>query len=450
MIMAHPNPDANSVPEGAALWWINAAAWLCLTGAVIGFVLGPVVARGGIDRDHLEDYILNCDTSARVLESNAYPIGFTYPVPAVLMRVGIGAFGPVVGPMVWMTLIVIATIACFELLITILDLRGHPLRHVVVLCAAGSIKYFLEWDIKSLNCNAMYFALVLGGIVCLLRDRYGWAGGLIAASVAMKLYSILFLPYLVFRGRYRVAAHATVALVIFFAIGPALVLGPSRAANLSLSWWKSMRAASHPAFIFKTQAELVSLHRTVFNLTTHRGGEGICNLVEWGEGTVHGFVAALQAIWFAAVLAYFAMVRHAYCASPLGIAVDSAVLVLAVLPLSPQLQPHHGVVLLLPAMLLARRVICPDHVDRTVATAQRASMCHLSPWPTAAVSAALLAAMYVVLELGPAGLLRGLGVQLTILIAFGATFVVGRSNSQPATRIRCRTNIAPDCLADAA
>lgn len=86
-----------------------------------------------------------------------------------------------------------------------------------------TLPYILN-NFELLQINTILFALVLWGLYLQANGR-GAAGGIaIGAAAAMKVMAIAFLPYLLYRKRWRAAFWTAAAACVFF-FSPVLVLG---------------------------------------------------------------------------------------------------------------------------------------------------------------------------------------------------------------------------------
>jgi hypothetical protein len=156
---------------------------------------------------------------------------------------------------------------------------------------------------------------------------------------------------------------------------------------MTRAWWQALGPAGEAAYQALFPGYLVSLHRTVANLLGAPPTDGA--VIAWTRG--------LQLAWIA--LSALAIWR-----GTLSEAAEAALLVLAPLPLGPVLQPHHAAVMLLPAVAAIAWIADP-------ATAPRRR------W----IGASLLAAAFLVTQLGPAGSWRGVGLMAaTALLALAA------------------------------
>ena len=106
---------------------------------------------------------------------------------------------------------------------------------------------------------------------------------------------------------------------------------------------------------------------------------------------------------------------------------DAGTLILLLLPFSPALQPHHGVVMLIPAMILVG-----------VASDAR------KPRSLRSVSSVIVLACYIELQFGPSLALRGLGMMCTLLL-FMSGLILIRSHEDGISPLRISANeFCPD------
>jgi hypothetical protein len=86
---------------------------------------------------------------------------------------------------------------------------------------------FIVNDFELLQINTILFALALWGLFLQGNGREAAGGVALAAAAAMKVMAIAFLPYLLYRRRWR-AAFWMAAATFFFFFSPALILGWGR------------------------------------------------------------------------------------------------------------------------------------------------------------------------------------------------------------------------------
>jgi hypothetical protein len=83
---------------------------------------------------------------------------------------------------------------------------------------------FIVNNFELLQINMILFALALWGLYLQANGREAAGGIALAAAAAMKVMAIAFLPYLLYRKRWR-AAFWMAAASLFFFFSPALILG---------------------------------------------------------------------------------------------------------------------------------------------------------------------------------------------------------------------------------
>ena len=88
---------------------------------------------------------------------------------------------------------------------------------------ALTLPYILN-NFELLQINCILFALVLWGLLLQAEGRETAGGFAIGAAAAMKVMAIAFLPYFLYRKRWRAAFWLAAATVVFF-LSPALILG---------------------------------------------------------------------------------------------------------------------------------------------------------------------------------------------------------------------------------
>jgi Glycosyltransferase family 87 len=101
---------------------------------------------------------------------------------------------------------------------------------------------FIINNFELLQINMILFSLALWGLYLQAKGREAAGGIAIAAAAAMKVMSIAFLPYLLYRKRWRAAFWMVAATLVFF-FSPALFLGwPKFWSGVAL-WPAALRAS---------------------------------------------------------------------------------------------------------------------------------------------------------------------------------------------------------------
>jgi hypothetical protein len=358
------------------------------------------------------DYGMNVDFSKKVCEQRQYPPSFSYPLPAVMGYHFWDSFGFVPGAIAWASVLAVSMIGSFfatnHLIGGVVKSQG-----MAMLLAFGAVEYYLIWDLKTANINSFYLLFVLSACWCWLKGKKTGAGILFAASVSIKLYSIAFLPYLIFRKQWRITSVMGACLLVFFAGFPTLFFGWHDTVSLTKQWLAGILATSRPDFILTYEAYKVSLSWVMTVLLNPLASGGKFNVCDLELGTVATIVKGMNLGWVLLVAGYFVdTIRHEPNPRRKGLAfvLDISVLLLVLLPASPVLEPHHLVVLLVPAFALVRAML-----DRDLPMSAR-------------VAAGLTVGMGACLiELGPGSPLRGLGVMLDLLLYLVGIWIVRRA-----------------------
>jgi hypothetical protein len=388
---------------------LNIACFLAILLYALWYTTSFQIRHQSLSVSRLIDYGLNYEQSLVVARDLAYPqwtSGFLYPPPNVVLRIGLAKLGLGASAILWMGLLIASTIFCLRASLSLLGLSQHPARYVMALLALSSVEYFIEWDLRALNGNMIYLAALLGTLTWVHRARPVGAGFLLACSIVLKVYSIVLLPYFLFKRQYRLCLSAGLWLVMFFVVLPALSLGPENAWRLSESWVTTVLSSCDSRSLpFEYPAYLTSLHKTLLILLNEKAGRGIFNILMLQEDQIFTITRWGQAVWVM-LLGLYVLVQRRYRATMSAgraLMMDAGVLTLVMLPFSPALQPHHGVVMLIPAILLVSQsfdVAAPKGVR----------------WS----SAMMLLACYVELQFGPSLALRGLGMMLCIVVLMSA------------------------------
>ncbi len=364
------------------------------------------------------DFDVNTKASAKLCRDpdHHYWRDFVYPPPAVLLWQAFEKLGYPAGAVAWLALLSSALAGCL-LVATGITGKG-PVRQAVLDPPSGLIlalafaatEYYCIWDLSVVNVNSIYLFLVLGGLWAWLSNRRGFAGVLLAASVALKIYSIIFLPFLLFRREWRMACAMLVSLGFFFLVVPSTYFGVAEGMAITQNWLQTVAAASGPDYLLDYTGFKISLSWIVMLLLDPRASGGKLNVLNCSPELVLWLMRAIYACWMLLVAVYFATSRRESLDTSRGriaFALDVSVLLMFPLPLSPFLQPPHPLVLVVPAIALLRYAF-------------------ESPRPLAKRwLAAFVVASGCFVELTP-NPWRGLGAMLTIALFFAGIWMVRR------------------------
>ena len=347
------------------------------------------------------DYTIFIDLAKQTLEQLQYPPSFAYPVPAVLMWHFFGSLNFTVGALVW---ILILPASLFGSMLLAKSLAGDDKKHggLILALAFAAVEYYLMWDLRAINANSCYLLLVMLGCWCWHKDQKVWAGVLLGGSVAFKFYSVVFIGYLILRKEWRMGLAMAISILVLFIAVPVCVLGVQDAFLLSEAWIQRILSASNSSVFLNYRAYKVSLNWIALVLLNPDLSAGKLNILDWSTDRIAVVVRFLGATWALMVAGYFfttQLLRPGRVTTRLAFALDISVLLFCPLPASPILEPHHLVVMVVPAIALICMVFDPSFHARF----------RLVAGLTVVMGACLT-------EFGPRGPLRGVGVMLTLLV----------------------------------
>lgn len=344
----------NEAPSRVGQCWLTALAVLSGT-ALVGWVVydaaGPNFFGQRPWPDSVVDYHILYEQSRQVLRDGAYDPAtvFPYPPSAVVLLAATALPPFPLAAAIWLAATIGATLVAVVLGADLVGLRNRLWRWPATLLAFVLAGYYIEWDLRSQNCNMIYCALLAGSLASLRRSRDDTAGVLLAASIALKLYSVLLVPYFWWVGRRRAFGAALGGLALFFAVMPLFAFGPrgffgvyaSYAAHLT-GILGSAHAAWHPISI-------------ALPLTLTR---------QLGPGSPAAPVLLRMAslAWFAAAAGCLVLgrPRRARPCHGWDLAADGGVLALLPTVVSPYLEPYHAVPALLLTLALVARAAAAD------------------------------------------------------------------------------------------
>jgi hypothetical protein len=371
----------------------------------------------------VQDHTITYSFSQRVAEAGEYDSAFAYPLPAVVFKLALGALGLGVSSVLWSALSILSVFAALRATLILLGRERCERAWLAAALGFVGVIYFVQWDLRAVNSNSVYLALLLWSRVWGDRGRAGVAGGLLAAAIALKLYAAIVLLHLLLRGR-REELHWTAlwGLALFAGL-PALYFGPVEAFRLTGLWLETVVAMTRPDFLLDLVAYKVSLAWVMLSLSgaVDAFAAGVVDVS--AIRAAHLWTRALQLAWLVAVGAHLWVRGRRPATLDGGCAdlVDYSLLLTTMLVLSPLLEPHHGAVLLAPAVVLADA--CLDD---------------LRSRPERWLSGVALAVCAIAMRTLPSGLPKALGVQASLLmyssLLIGFLPGVPRRTSKPSLR----------------
>jgi len=393
---------------------VNLACGAVLAGGSLLFVAQGLFDDGALRA--VQDHVITYSLSRQVAESHEYFRDFTYPLPAVIFKLLLGWPGMAFSSVLWSLCSLIAFAA---LIVGMIELLGDLADERALLAPTLACLVWVwcvQWDFRAVNVNLVFLAMALWGLIRAQGQHLVSAGALLAASVALKLYAAPLIVYLAFRGWWRGLIWAGAFGCVFFALAPIVYFGPSDAWMLTGLWLRNVVAAMQPGFVVELIAYKVSLEWVLLSFV---GG---------GDEGAGGLYAALRGVQLGVVLW---LVGYLWLGSRRGdcrqvgerLLADAGLVLSSMVLLSPLAEPHHGVVALLPATLLA-------HVALDAGRGQRARIS----------AAAVLAGVALALQAAPSGAWKAAAFTLGLLAMILSLPIVERMQTGVSSRLIAASN----------
>jgi glycosyl transferase family 87 len=232
--------------------WIRPRSWLAALLLVIGALL--LVAYTRRDED-LRGYVLVGELAlqGRDLYADAPPGINTWPPLFALVCVPLALMArasSVGARFVWLgvNLAALATVLALTLRIVA---RGPgnerarapvpALSSLMSLIVLVLTSRYVVSNFEHLQINLLIFLMALGGLTLIAQGRDAAGGWSLGAAAALKVMPVLFVPYLLWRRRWRAATWTSIA-GLALSLSPALVFGPARLQSYLNGWTASVRA----------------------------------------------------------------------------------------------------------------------------------------------------------------------------------------------------------------
>ena len=405
------------IPTPDRLKKVNAFSLLIILIFGAWYTMSHQVRRWSVNPKDWSDYSMNLNNSLDVINNLVYPPlsnGFFYPPPNLIIRVGLGELGLTASGILWTILLIISLFAVFESALYLLGLSNHPAKYLHALLALLLVEYWVEFDLRAINGNLLYLASLLLALVCSNKSKSFTGGFFLAFSIVLKLYSVVFLPYLLFKRQYRLCLASALWLGVFFVVLPIAYFGIDDAVALTMNWAQLvLNSRGNMDFPWEVKSYLISLHKTLLIVLTERGGHGQDNVMNLTESSVLFITQAAQFLWLMLVAFYFWVSRRELPRDQAGVGLimDAGALTMLMLPLSPVLQPHHGVILLIPAIVLAAVALDSNQLSSLRRTILAIALtCGLAT------------------QFGPAGSFRGFGMMISVVLFLCALILIRKSN----------------------
>ncbi|MFP6640463.1 MAG: glycosyltransferase family 87 protein, partial [Myxococcota bacterium] len=244
--------------------------------AILAALLITFAIQGLFESDgsleEVQDHIITHSLSRQVVDHGLFFRDFVYPLPAIVFKALLGELGEVTSSFVWSILSIVCGLWLAWALVVLTGNERNRRALLAPLLAVISLTWCVQWDYGAVNSNMVFLAAVVGSGVWSQRGRPGWAGLLLASSIALKLYSAPLLVYWLFVGRSREVIWTLLWCMVYFALIPALYFGPEQAVHLTGLWLDRLLASRSPEFGMELIGYRVSLQSVWFEWT---GPEGL-------------------------------------------------------------------------------------------------------------------------------------------------------------------------------
>jgi hypothetical protein len=283
------------------------------------------------------DYHILYDSGRYVAAAHHYPTAwpYPYPPPAAAAHAASAALPFEASAALWLGLTGCAACAAYFTLARLLGLFGRPGALVVLPLAHLVVAYYFQWDMRSVNCNLIVLAAVLFGCAALAAGRDAAAGFWFAASVALKVFPVLVLPYLAWCRRWRALGWAVAFSAAFWVVLPLGAFGTGFA-DVYTDWAGELTRATDP---LRKQAHPILI---ALDKAADHAAPGAARAVVYGVG----------ALWVAVGLFGAAASRASRPRDGYAVLAHVSLLVLGPVAMNPYLEPYHLVPLAVPTALV--------------------------------------------------------------------------------------------------
>jgi hypothetical protein len=276
--------------------------------------------------------------------------GFTYPPFFAFVMLPFAPMPMWLRDLVWYLVTVAATIGAIKLSESIVrkgvaaQLESTELcwlRFFTLLLSAKLILAVFENQAY----DTLVLVAVLAGLAALTSGRGVAAGTGLALAAALKATPLIFLPYLLWK-RYFAAAAAFALVYAIASLLPDILFAPADAHSYFSTW---LQEVAGPSFGLNPADAPFAFWRGANILNHSLHGAVALNVNEAGQrASFETVLAAADGCFIAVVGALLAISPR----RPESIAIDSSLLLIAMLMLSPMTSRSHYVALLLPYMTL--------------------------------------------------------------------------------------------------
>jgi len=177
-------------------------------------------------------------------------------------------FGAVMAPLsklplgtaktIWFFVVIASIAASLTLSLLLIPNPRHSTTFLALATIVAMAKFFArEADLGQFN--AVVLLAVLGGLAFLEQDQPVLAALAFAVAVVTKPYAVVFLPYLVVKGRLKAAVVFATALLIALLV-PVTVYGWTGNADLLRAWIRTVSESTAPNLLNQDNVSVASMY----------------------------------------------------------------------------------------------------------------------------------------------------------------------------------------------
>jgi hypothetical protein len=169
---------------------------------------------------------------------------FKYLPGFAVLALPLGWFDLAVAEGLWYGSSVVLLLVLFRISRDLLPDQRKPTAALVTFAVLTMGRFYAR-ELGLGQVNLLFAVVVAAAMLAMKRRRELLAGGLVAASLVLKPYGIILLPWLVARRRLPALAAACVGLVIA-ALLPLPLYGAEGTARLHRAWWETVVSTTAP------------------------------------------------------------------------------------------------------------------------------------------------------------------------------------------------------------
>lgn len=167
---------------------------------------------------------------------------FKYLPAFAVCSMPLGLLSLPVAKCIWFIDSVLLTVVIFALSVNLLPERRMPTRLTLSLAVVTLGKFYVR-ELQLGQANILFCALAVLALLAIRSGREGLAGVFAAATVLVKPYGIIFLPWLMIRRKYAAFVIMGMGIVLIVLL-PALQYGFSANISLHQDWWRTVTETS--------------------------------------------------------------------------------------------------------------------------------------------------------------------------------------------------------------